>query len=374
MPKSTFSQQYEEAMSRFRKPGTVATPEPETEVEEDLNPAPAASPLFLDDGHEDPQEWKKFSEVFGFPPPSGNDRRGPTFEATEFPDVLRPFIPKRKAGYFMPPEETEALWHQHIDGGVVWLYGQSGTGKSSLEQEFCAFIGQPFLRFNGRDDVESGALFGQLTVDGDGTVWKDGLLTEGVKYGARILMDEATVIGAGIMLGLQWLLERDGKLMLTDKPGDASERLVEPDPRFRLTFADNTRGQGDDDGRFNGTGVMNTATLNRVSLTLEIKYLRPEQELQVLRAGFGKQFSERVLKDIIELANLLRRAMGEHQVSLAFSLRSIESVLEKAYNYRTMGVAGIKRAFAEGYTNLLPNSDEQDAADNFYNMVFGTYN
>lgn len=369
--KSTFSQQYEDAMARFRRPGSKIEPE-QVEVEEEYVEPPKPE-LFLDDGHEDPDDWKKFSEVFGFEAPSGNDRKGPTFQPGEFPDVLRPFIPKRTIGYFMPPEETEALWHMHIDGGVTWLYGQSGTGKSSLEKEFCAFIGQPFLRFNGREDVESGALFGQLTVDGDGTVWKDGLLTEGVRYGARILMDEATVIGAGIMMGLQWLLEDDGKLMLTDKPGDANDRLVEPDPRFRLTFADNTRGQGDEDGRFNGTGVMNTATLNRVGLTLEIKYLKPEQELTVLQAEFGKQFNERVLKDIIELANLLRRAMGEHQVSLAFSLRSIKSVLSKAYNYRTMGVAGIKRAFAEGYTNLLPTTDEQDAADNFYNMVFGTY-
>jgi hypothetical protein len=161
--------------------------------------------------------------------------------------------------------------------------------------------------------------------------------------------------------------------MLTDKPADATDRLVEPDPRFRLTFADNTRGQGDDDGQFNGTGVMNSATLNRVSLTMEIKFLNPDQEFEVVDAMFGDKVNEQVIRDVIELGNMLRRAQREHQLSLAFSLRTIKSLLTKAYNYRTLGVDGIERAFHESYYNLLPTDEEQAAADNFYNMVFGSY-
>jgi len=372
MAKSTFSSQYEQAMSMFNKRGPLppeSTPTPA--------PEPVVAPsLFTEIEELLPEGWRKFSEVFGFAPPSGNDRAGPVYKSEDFPEKLRPFVPAKTPGYCMDPENVEALWHAHIDSDVVWLYGMSGTGKSSLEQEFSAYIGQPFLRFNGREDVESNALFGQLVVEGGehgGTVWQDGLLTEGVRYGARTLIDEATCIPSGIMMGIQWLLERGGKLMLTDKPAEAGDRLVTPDPRFRLTFADNTRGQGDENGLFNGTGVMNTATLNRVGLTREIKYLTPDQEFEVLNHKFGKKISERVLRDIITLGGLLRRAMGEGQISLAFSLRSMESVCNKAYNYRTQGVGGIRRAFYDGYANLLPNEEEQGAADNFYEMVFGSY-
>lgn len=343
----------------------------------ELEQATKAQSMWLAEEEEAPADWARFSEVFGFAPPSGNDRKGPVYEPASFTPGLRSFIPAFVDGYFMPPEETEALWNAHIDGDVVWLHGLSGTGKSSLEEQFCAHIGQPFLRFNGREDIESSALFGQLTVESGehgGTVWKDGLLTEGVRHGARVLLDEATLIPAGIMMGLQWLLEDNGKLMLTDKPAEAGDRLVIPDPRFRLTFADNTRGQGDDRGQFNGTGIINTATLNRVGLTLEIFYLQPKHELQVLQAQFGKKIHETVLKDIIIVANSLRKAMRGDQISLAFSLRSIKNVLTKAYNYRTLPVdEALRRGFAEGYANLLPNDDERDAAFEIFNLTFSTY-
>jgi len=371
MSKSTFNSQYEQAMSMFKRPAGGQ------QVEEEIVSVPAAKPsLFMEQEEDVPAGWRKFSEVFGFAPPSGNDRFGPAYADEQWPEHMQAFIPNIKPGYCMDPETTEAAWHAHIDGDVCWWWGMSGTGKSSFEEQFAAYLRQPFLRFNGREDVESGALFGQLVVEeGEhgGTVWKDGLLTEGVRYGARTLIDEATCIPSGIMMGIQWLLERGGKLMLTDKPAAAGERLVTPDPAFRLTFADNTRGQGDDNGMFNGTGIMNTATLNRVGTTREIKYLTPEQEYGVLAHKFGEKISERVLRDIIELGGLLRRAMGEGQISLAFSLRSMESVCNKAYTYRTQGVSGIYRAFCDGYANLLPNEDEQGAAQNFYQMVFGSY-
>lgn len=373
--KSPFEQQYQDAIAQFseRKPNEPSAAPP-PEAADLTKPKPKPPSMFTEVEENVPESWVRFSKVFGFAPPSGNDRRGPVFEANQFPDNLRAFIPKKIAGYFMPQEETESLWHAHIDNDVVWLHGQSGTGKSSLEEQFAAFIGQPFLRFNGREDIESSALFGQLTVEGEGTVWKDGLLTEGVKYGARTLMDEATAIPAGIWMGVQWLLEKDGKLMLTDKPAEAGERLVDPDPRFRLTFADNTRGQGDDDGAFTGTGVMNTATLNRVGLTIEIKWLHEADEFEVLKAKHGDRVNERVLKDVINLATLLRKAGREHQLSLAFSLRTIDSMLRKAYNYRTQPVkAALEDGFAEAYANLLPNDEEQGAALNLFEMTFGSY-
>lgn len=378
MSSQSFHERWKQAFDEFGGSSTKVQPNEPDPVPMPEEPA-AATPtsMWLEPEQNVPNDWVRFSEVFGFHPPSGNDRKGPVYTPETFTAELRSFIPSKQPGYFMPPEATEALWHAHIDKDVVWLYGKSGTGKSSLEEQFAAFIGQPFLRFNGREDIESSALFGQLTVEGGdngGTVWKDGLLTEGVRHGARVLIDEATSIPAGIMLGIQWLLEREGKLMLTDKPASAGERLVTPDPRFRLTFADNTRGQGDDSGQFNGTGVMNTATLNRIGLTLEIEYLTPAQELLVLKTKFGKKVHETVLKDIVSLGSSLRRALAEDQLSLAFSLRNVESVIKKAYNYRTLPLGdALRRGFMEGYVNLLPNSDEQGAAIEFFNLTFSSY-
>jgi len=380
MSKQTFTSKYTEALNRFNKNGTLMSVPAEDEHEEMMTPPPVKNFFYEVESEQPctaPAGWKRFSDVFGMAPPSGNDRMGPVYEAKDFPAEMHPFIPKINEHYYLEAGNVEALWHAHIDNDNVWLWGQSGTGKSSLEEQFAARIGQPFLRFNGREDVESSALFGQLTVEGGesgGTIWKDGLLTEGVKYGARVLMDEATAIPATIWMGVQWLAEKDGKLMLTDKPATAGERLVEPDPRFRMTYADNTRGQGDDTGQFNGTGVMNTATLNRVGLTLEVKFLEFSQELALLISKYGDRVHNELLQDTLRLADLLRKAMREDQLSLSFSLRSIDSMLTKAYNYRTMPAGdAMLRAFQEGYANLLPNDDEYSAALNFFTMVFDSY-
>jgi cobaltochelatase CobS len=366
----TFMEQYEEALNRFQTKTKVAQ---QAERVAEAKPA-KAPPLLAEPDDNVPADWVPFSQVFGFAPPSGWDRKGPVHQPSDFSAGLAGFIPKVKPAYYLPAEETEALWHAYIDGDVVWLHGLSGTGKSSLEEQFAARVGQPFLRFNGREDVESGALFGQLTVEAGengGTVWKDGLLTEGVRYGARVLLDEATLIPSGIMMGVQWLLEEDGKLMLTDKPATAGERLVTPDPRFRLTFADNTTGQGDNNGLFTGTGIMNTATLNRVGLTLEIDYLPPLHEAKVLAEAHPKVHA-RVIETVTSLAHLLRKAMKEGQISLAFSLRTEHSMLRKAVNYRYKGaIPALRRAFDEAYTNLLPSEDERQASINFFDLTIG---
>lgn len=346
---------------------------PHAEPEEDKGDPWLLEEVTVEDNS--PTHWYPFSQVFGFEPPSGNDRLGPVYgDSEDFPEYLRKFIPEVDQDYEMPKEETEALWHAHIDNDLVWLHGASGTGKSSLEEQFAARIGQPFLRFNGREDVDSSALFGQMVVEGEETVWKDGLLTEGVKHGARVLLDEATAIPAGIFMGLQWLAEKDGKLMLTDKPGHAEDRLVTPDPRFRLSFADNTRGQGDESGNHTGTGVINTALLNRIGTTIEIGYLPRSQEIALLSRKFGDRYKPELFEAVRDVAEQLRKAQAKGEISLAFSLRSINSMLTKFWHLKSerhwRSTAALRHAFDLAYANLLPTDEEQGAARNMFSMVF----
>ena len=62
-------------------------------------------------------------------------------------------------------------------------------------------------------------IFGQLTAKGGSTIWEDGAVTEAVKYGAVFAWDEWDVTPPEISMGLQWLLEDNGKLLLKEKPG-----------------------------------------------------------------------------------------------------------------------------------------------------------
>jgi len=311
---------------------------------------------------------KKFSEVFGYEPTTIQDFYGEVFEPDDFDELIRGFIPAARPHYFMDQDVTEALWLAHALHDSVFLTGESGVGKSSVVQEFAARIGQPFIRFNGRGDLESSALFGQPTVDENGLRWVDGPLTEGVKHGAIVLLDEVSAITAEIMMGLQWLGERDGKLLLSDKPGTAEERQVDPDPRFRLMMADNTKGQGDTTASFSGTNVMNTATLNRIGTVVEMSWLPPNIEAIVLGKMFP-DFTATILQRLVAFAGVIRSAKSKGQVSLPFSLRTLEAWLMKMQYVKTDSVQdALLQTLATTYTSLLPDDDEAGAVTNLYDM------
>src|ERR1019366_1575403 len=101
----------------------------------------------------------------------------------------------------------------------VLIYGPTGAGKSSIVEQLCAYVGRPFIRINCTGDMDSSMIFGQLVVRDGATVWVDGTVTEAVKYGAVFAWDEWDVTPPEISMGLQWLLEKDGKLFLKEMPG-----------------------------------------------------------------------------------------------------------------------------------------------------------
>ncbi|NIR17543.1 MAG: AAA family ATPase, partial [Desulfobacterales bacterium] len=69
------------------------------------------------------------------------------------------------------------------------IVGPTGSGKTTLVEQFCARTNRPFFRFNGRGDMEAGPILGMMHVRDQETVWEDGVFTEAVKKGATVLFD-----------------------------------------------------------------------------------------------------------------------------------------------------------------------------------------
>ena len=201
-------------------------------------------------------------------------------------------------------------------------------------------------------------IFGQQTASDGSTHWEDGVVTEAVKYGAVFAWDEWDVTPPGIAMGLQWLLEENGKLFLKEKPGTAKDKFITPDDKFLLVALGNTQGQGDDSGAFSGTTPQNTATLDRFGTTIEIKYLKAPVETKMLVGRFPS-LSENVIKNLVKCANLIRQAYTTGQVSLTFSPRSTIGVCKK------MSESGYSfaRAIDLVYTNKLTETNRKVAKE-----------
>jgi cobaltochelatase CobS len=302
-----------------------------------------------------------FSTMFGSVPKNG-DFAIPKFAPV--PEDAKAFIPKVDEGYIPQTEEIAALVMAFIDGDKTLITGPTGSGKSSGVKFVCAKLGLPFIRINMSGDIESSSVFGQLVVREGSTVWQDGPLTEGVKWGAVVLCDEWELMPPEITMGMQNLLEDDGYLYLKEMPGSSHDRQIVPHANWRIVMAGNTTGQGDDSGGFSGTMVQNTATIDRFSTVICVDYLSKEHEKAIIKAKCPA-VTVGTAEKMLQFASLVRTAYNKGAINLTMSPRTLINWGKK------MGrISNPREALRVAFLDKLRSSDRR-AVDEFVTKVFG---
>lgn len=289
-----------------------------------------------------------------------------TFKDEDWDEAVREFIPQRNPEYVIVRSHAETILRAWELNEKVLIYGPTGAGKSSLVEQLCALTGRPFVRINCTGDMDSSMIFGQLTAKDGSTIWVDGTVTEAVRKGAVFVWDEWDVTPPEISMGLQWLLEDEGKLFLKEMPGTSKEKFITPHEDFRLVAIGNTQGQGDDTGSHAGTNVQNTATLDRFGSALHIGYLPDSEEIKMIKNRFKKVVADSVIKNLVKLANLVRQGYTSSQLTLTMSPRTLFNICRKV----SVGCSLVD-AFDVVYCNKLGNT-QQKVAKELYRKVFGS--
>jgi len=247
------------------------------------------------------------------------------------------------------------------------LTGLPSVGKSSLVEFFCAITNRPFFRFNYNGTMDSSSLLGTQSASGGSTHWHDGVITEALKVPHSVLLhDEWTFAPPEVLAALQYVLERNGKLILADKPGTTEEKTIRPAEGCRMVFADNTRGAGDVTGKFVGTQVQNSATLDRIGTFIEVNFLAEENEIEMLSAMFPDA-TYRLVGSLVRTANLCRMAYSQGNLSTVLSLRVLCSWLQHALNLQD-----VDKALDLAFINRLDSKSEQQAVKSFLDVTMGT--
>jgi cobaltochelatase CobS len=318
-----------EAMAEFIKAGSAttsheaaiaATPVKPSSPVEEKPIAPKEKKVKL------AKDEQLYSTLFRYTPTRGDF--GVPFYVPDA--VMGGFVPKADPSYVVQQEEAARLVAAIVDGDKVLMTGPTGSGKSSLVKYVCAKLGLPFIRVNMSADVESSQLFGTLVLRDGATVFEDGPITDAVRNGAVLLIDEWELMPPEISMGLQNLLEDGGYLFLKEMPGTSEEKTLYPHPNFRIICAGNTLGQGDDSGGFAGTFVQNTATLDRFTCTIHLSYLSEEHEVSIL-SNHG--VTKKDAKLMVKLASLIRDAHKQQQINLTMSPRTLINWARKAARY-----------------------------------------
>jgi cobaltochelatase CobS len=287
------------------------------------------------------------------------------FDSYDWDERIASFIPKVNLNYVIDAELAASILRAWEMDEKVLCYGPTGAGKSSLVEQLCAITRRPFIRINCTGDMDSSMIFGQLTARDGSTHWVDGAVTEAVRYGAVFAWDEWDVTPPEISMGLQWLLEDEGKLFLKEMPGTTKDKQVIPHHHFRLVAIGNTQGQGDDTGAHAGTNVQNSATLDRFGTAVYVGYLKPDVEEKMILNKWGSTITVKATKELVKLANLIRQGYQAGQFNLTMSPRSLFSICKKLSYGSTL-----HKAYQVVYLNKL-NETQRKVADELFIKIYG---
>lgn len=247
---------------------------------------------------------------------------------------------------------AEAIEHNER----VFLYGPSGTGKTSLVREIAAVVRRPVRRVSLNGETSVADFIGHWTVNGNKeTVFVKGILPQALQEGYILQLDEVDAMQPEVGFILQQILEPHGHLLLTDTGED-----VTPHADFRLVATANTLGFGSDSGLYaSGTHVLNFSWLDRWDVVVHIDYLLADQEVKLLHSRHPS-IKKDLLKCMVKAAGDLRKAHAEEQLTTVITTRRLLALcarLERGNDF--------ERALAVCVLNKVPQEDRKVIQETF---------
>ena len=241
----------------------------------------------------------------------------------------------------------------------VFVSGLSGNGKTFMVEQACAQLKTECLRVNISPETDEDDLIGGFRlIDGE-TKWFDGPVVQAMKSGAVLILDEIDR-GSNKLMCLQGVLE--GKGLFVKKTGE----FVEPVTGFNVIATANTKGKGDETGRYMAATILDDAFLERFPITVEQEYPDVKVETKILTKLFtslgitDKAFAE----NLVKWADIIRKTFEEGAIDELISTRRLSHIAE-AYTIFDDKMEAIKycinRFDAETKTSFLDLYTKIDA-------------
>ena len=197
----------------------------------------------------------------------------------------------------------------------VLIQGLHGTGKSTHIEQIAARLNWPCLRINLDGHISRFDLLGKdaITIEDQKqvTTFKQGMLPWSIENPIALVFDEYDAGRPDVMFVIQRLLESDGKLTLLDQ-----NRVITPNPLFRIFGTCNTLGTGDMLGLYHGTQNLNQGQLDRWNIFTTLDFMNPETEVKTT-----KKIKDEI-NNMVKLANLVRKSFANNDISTIISPRT----------------------------------------------------
>ena len=251
-------------------------------------------------------------------------------------------VPTIDPNYQLNPQASAAILAGFAFNRRVMLQGMHGTGKSTHLEQIAARLNWPCLRINLDGQITRMDLIGKdvITLE-DGkqvTQFQEGLIPWSLQRPIALILDEYDAGQADVMFVIQRMLEREGRLTLLDQ-----NRVIEPNPAFRIFATSNTVGLGNWNGLYQGTQLLNHGQMDRWDIVAALNYLEPAEEEKILLAKVP-ELSPETASQMIALANLTRKGFEAGDISTLMSTRTLITWGENWRIFKDLGL-GFTLAF-----------------------------
>ena len=232
-------------------------------------------------------------------------------------------VPEIDKSYIFDETTTLSILAGFNHNKRVLIQGLHGTGKSTHIEQIAARLNWPCLRINLDGHISRFDLLGKdaITIKDQKqvTTFKQGMLPWSIENPVALVFDEYDAGRPDVMFVIQRLLESDGKLTLLDQ-----NKVITPNPLFRIFGTCNTLGTGDMSGLYHGTQNLNQGQLDRWNIFTTLDFMNSETEVNIIKNKLGK--TTKKIKDeinnMVKLANLVRKSFSNNDISTIISPRT----------------------------------------------------
>ena len=191
------------------------------------------------------------------------------------------YTPTRDEAYLFDHETTLAILAGFAHNRRVMIQGYHGTGKIDPYRAGGVPPQLAMHPVNLDSHISRIDLIGKDAIvlrDGKQvTEFREGILPWALQNPTALVFDEYDAGRADVMFVIQRVLEVDGKMTLLD-----TNKVIHPNPYFRLFATANTVGLGDTTGLYHGTQQINQGQMDRWNIVTTLNYLPHDAEVGIV--------------------------------------------------------------------------------------------
>ncbi len=305
-----------------------------------------------------PDQTRSVRELFGV----DSDMTVPAFSHRDS------HVPELDPAYRFDPQTTLAICAGFAHDRRVMVQGYHGTGKSTHIEQVAARLNWPLVRVNLDSHVSRIDLVGKdaivLREGKQITEFREGMLPWALQRPIALVFDEYDAGRPDVMFVIQRVLEASGRLTLLDQ-----NRVIRPNPHFRLFSTTNTIGLGDTTGLYHGTQQINQGQMDRWSIVTTLNYLAHDVEADIVLSkspAYDNPEGKRKIAAMVRVADMTRNAFMNGDISTVMSPRTVITWAQNADIFA--GDLGL--AFRMTFLNKCDELERPTVAE-FYQRAFG---